>query len=171
MINYNQTLTILIILGVVMSLTSLFLSVFVTISDSDFLLTIGLWLIEVAGMFLLLRNGTFLKTKYSRIAMGLTGLMIIGALFTIMHWSFQNILLLIGCIGIVFSYLLHFVQKPIKKRLDYLKLLWVVVKYIGGLFALNHIITTEYQILTLVLMLLALMDYMLPRIKNKTLFE
>lgn len=149
----------------------MFLSAFTTVSDSDFLLTIGLWLIEVAGMFLLLRNGTFLKTRYSRIAMGLTALMIIGALFKIMHWSFQNILLLIGCIGIVFSYLLYFVQKPIKKRLDYLKLAWVVIKYVGALFAINHIITTEYQILTLVLMILALMDYMLPKIKNKTLFE
>ncbi|WP_025665641.1 GldL-related protein [Aquimarina megaterium] len=167
----NQTLTILIILGVLITLIGWFLSSFTTIENSDFLFRIGLWLIEVPGMFLLLSNGTFLKTRYSRIAMGLTALMIIGVLFKIMHWSFQNILLLIGCIGIVFSYLLHFVQKPIKKRLDYLKLAWVIVKYIGAILFLSHVIGKEYQILTTVLMILALMDYMLPRIKNKTLFD
>ena len=167
----NRTFIVLIILGVLMSLTGLFLYNFTTVSNSDFMLSIGLWLIEIPGMFLLLYNGTFLRTRYSRIAIGLTAVMIMGVLFRIMHWSFQNILLFIGCVGIVFSYVLHFVQKPIKKRLDYLKLTWVFIKYIGGLFAINHIITEAYYRLTLVIMILAVMDYILPRIKDKTLFK
>lgn len=167
----NQTLTILIILGILMSLTGLFLSAFTTVLDSDFLLTIGLWLTEVAGMFLLLSNGTFLKTKYSRIVMGLFAVMLIGGAIMVMHWPYGNSLLVVGCIGIVISYLVHFLKKPIRKRLDYLKLAWVAVLYIGAVLRLYHIISRDYRMLTTVLMILALMDYMLPKIKNKTLFE
>lgn len=167
----NQTLTILIILGVLITFIGLFLSSFTTIENSDFLFRIGLWLIEVPGMFLLLSNGTFLKTKYSRIVMGLFAFMLIGTAFMIMHWPYGNSLLVVGCIGIVISYLVHFLKKPIKKRLDYIKLAWVSVLYIGAILRLYHLITVEYRILTTVLMILALMDYMLPRIKNKTLFN
>ncbi|WP_298539517.1 hypothetical protein [uncultured Aquimarina sp.] len=167
----NQTLTILIILGVLMSVTGLFLSSFTTVANSDFLLTWGLWLIEMGGMFLLLSNGTFLKTIYSRIVMGLLAVVLIGSAFKIMHWPFGNPILVGGCIGIVISYLIHFLKKPIKKRIDYLKMVWVIVLYIGAALRLYHIIPRDYRILTTVLMILALMDYMLPKIKNKTLFE
>ncbi|WP_299242218.1 hypothetical protein [uncultured Aquimarina sp.] len=88
-----------------------------------------------------------------------------------MHWSFGNPILVGGCIGIVISYLIHFLKKPIKKRIDYLKMVWVIVLYIGSALRLYHIIPRDYRILTTVLMILALMDYMLPKIKNKTLFE
>ncbi|WP_299221889.1 hypothetical protein [uncultured Aquimarina sp.] len=167
----NQTLTILIILGVLMSLTGLFLSTFTYVSNSDFLLTAGLWLIEVPGMFLLLLNGSFLKTKYSRIVMGLLAFMMVGGAFMIMHWPYGRLILVGGCIGIVISYLIHFLKKPIKKRIDYLKLVWVIVLYIGAALRLYHIIPRDYRILTTVLMILTLMDYILPKIKNKTLFE
>ncbi|MBQ4819602.1 hypothetical protein [Aquimarina sp. MMG016] len=167
----NQTLTILIILGVLMALTGLFLSSFTAVEDSDFLFRIGLWLIEVAGMFLLLRNGTFLKTRYSRIVMGLLAFTLIGVAFMVMHWPYGTFLLIGGCIGIVISYGIHFFKKPIKKRLDYLKLAWVAVLYIGAVLRLYHLIPRDYRILTTVLMILAVMDYMLPKIKNKTLFE
>ncbi len=167
----NQTLTILIIVGVLMTLTGLFLSTFTSVSDSEFLINISLWLIEIPGMFLLLLNGTFLKTIYSRIAMGLVAFVLIGAAFKIMHWPFNSILIGVGCIGIVIVYGISFLKKPIKKRLDYLKLAWVMVRYLGALLAVYHIIGNEYHILTTALMILALMDYILPKIKNKTLFE
>lgn len=167
----NQTLTILIILGVLMSVTGLFLFSFTTVANSGFLLTWGLWLIEVPGMFLLLLNGSFFKTIYSRIAMGLLALMMVGGAFMIMHWPYGNPILVGGCIGIVISYFIHFLKKPIKKRIDYLKLTWVIVLYIGAALRLYHIIPRDYRILTTVLMIMALMDYILPKIKNKTLFE
>ncbi len=167
----SQTLTILIILGVLMTFTGLVLSNFTSIDNSDFLLTIGLWLIEVPGMFLLLLNGTFIKTIYSRIVMGLLAVVLIGSAFKIMHWPFQDILIVIGCVGIVVVYLIHFIKKPVKKRLDYLKSTWVSVMYLGAVLRLYHMIPKDYRILTTVLMILALMDYMLPKIKNKTLFE
>ncbi|MDY8136152.1 hypothetical protein [Aquimarina sp. 2201CG5-10] len=172
--SFNQILTILIILGVLMSLTGLGLSNFTVETENDFLGAIGLWLLEVSGMFLLLRNGTFLKTRYFSVVIGLIVIMLIGSLFKIMHWPFGievNIVLSIICISILIMYFLHFIKKPIKKRLDYLKLAWVLVLYLGATLKLHHIISREYRILTTVLMILALMEYMLPRIKNKTLFE
>ncbi|AXT55384.1 hypothetical protein D1815_06290 [Aquimarina sp. AD1] len=167
----NQTLTILIILGILMSLTSVFLLNFTSVANSDFLLTIGIWLIEMGGMFLLLHNGTFIKTVYSRIVMGMFVLILVGTVFKIMHWPFNNMIIIVGCVGIVCVYVLHFTKKPIKKRLDYLKLAWVVLLYIGAILKLYHLIFGDYRILTVVLMILALMDYMLPKIKNKTLFD
>ncbi|WP_405209384.1 GldL-related protein [Aquimarina sp. LLG6339-5] len=46
----------------------------------------------------------------------------LGTVFKIMHWPFNNMIIIIGCIGIVCVYLLHFIEKPIKEQLDYLKL-------------------------------------------------
>ncbi|WP_299897125.1 hypothetical protein [uncultured Aquimarina sp.] len=162
----NQTLIVLSILGFLMTLIGLMLSSYTSIENGDFLFTVGLWLIEIPGLFLLLRNGTFIKTRYSRISLGLVALILVGMIFKIMHWSFQNLFTVIGCLGIIFSYLMHFVQKPIKKRLDYLKLIWVIIRFVGFIFVMLRVLGGSYQMITALCMMLILLEYKLSNVKR-----
>ncbi|MFA7445178.1 MAG: hypothetical protein WCY89_04475 [Flavobacteriaceae bacterium] len=108
----------------------------------------GLWISELAGFFMLFLNGTFIETRYFRILKAIIAIIIIGALFKIMHWNYGDLILTIGFVGVIITYFFSFLKKPIKKRLDYLKLAWVIVTYIGGILRFLHVISDEYQILT-----------------------
>ena len=131
----------------------------------------GLWISELAGFFMLLINGTFIKTKYFRILKGVIAIIIIGALFKIMHWEYNSLILITGFIGIILTYFFSFINKPIKKRLDYLKLAWVIVAYTNGILTYLHIIGDEYQILSSSLMWLAIIDYLKIQKGKGKLFE
>lgn len=77
----------------------------------------------VAGWVLMLSKGTFVKTKYFKITQGLMSIVIIGALLKIMHWTiYADYLIVFGLLGILIAYSISYYKKPIKKRLDYLKL-------------------------------------------------
>lgn len=76
--------------------------------------------------------------------------------------------MLIGFVGIVTTYTFSFINKPIKKRLDFLKLLWVFTAYTNSLLTYLHIISDEYQIISSAIMWLAIIDYMKTE-RKKTL--
>lgn len=122
---------------------------------------LGLQISETAGFFMLLVNGTFIKTKFFRYSKGVIAIVILGILFRIMHWPYGQILFSVGFLGIPVCYVLSFIQKSIKKRLDILKLLWVVLAFGGGTFSTLHWINDEYRILSTVLIWIASMDYLL----------
>ena len=139
--------------------------------DDENWIYIGLWISELAGFFMLLLNGTFIKTKYFRILKGVIAIIIIGALFKIMHWEYNSLIMIIGFIGIILTYFFSFLNKPIKNRLDYLKLFWVIVAYTNGILTYLHVIGDEYQILSSSLMWLAIIDYMKTERGKRKLFE
>lgn len=139
--------------------------------DAENWIYIGLWVSELAGFFMLLLNGTFIKTKYFRILKGVIAIIIIGALFKIMHWEYNSLIMIIGFIGIILTYFFSFLNKPIKNRLDYLKLFWVIVAYTNGILTYLHVIGDEYQILSSSLMWLAIIDYMKTERGKRKLFE
>lgn len=132
---------------------------------------IGLWISELAGFLMLLINGTFLKTKYFKYFIGVCAIVLIATLFKILHWSFSSELLIIGFIGLALVYFLSFLKKPIKNRLDYLKLGWVVIAYTIALLKILHIIGDQYQIIASAIMWLAILDYMKTERKRRRLFK
>jgi hypothetical protein len=140
-------------------------------SKAEDLMHIGISVIEFVGLFMLLLNGTFIKTKYSKIAQGIFAIVIVGSLFTIMHWPYGTLILVSGFAGIVIVYFLSFLKKPIKNRLDILKLAWVVVSHANGLLVYFHIIGDEYQILQSVLMWLAIIEYLRAEKRRGRLFS
>lgn len=84
------------------------------------------------GIFLLIYNGTIIKTRYFRIIQIGAAILIIGALFKIMHWFGGDELLLIASAGISVTYFLRFLAKDKKGFLDILKVLWVITACLGS---------------------------------------
>lgn len=167
--NYNYVS--IIIIGLVIALIGFTVSKLTYSPDAEFWTQIGLTISEFTGFIMLIRNGTFIRTKYFRIFRGFFAIIIIGALFKIMHWKYTNIIMIVGFVLAVITYVLSFLNKPIKKRLDYLKLLWVVIAYTGGTLRFLHIINSDYQILSSAIMWLAIIDYMKIENEKRRLFE
>ncbi|MFL5729538.1 MAG: GldL-related protein [Cytophagaceae bacterium] len=99
---------------------------------------IGMNILIIAGIFFLLKNGTFLHSTYFRWISACFSITILGALFKIMHWPFSGPMLIISMAGIPIIYGLHFYTKPIKETLDYVKLIWVLLFFLLRLAYMMH---------------------------------
>lgn len=132
----------------------------------------GLWISGILGFLLLISNGTFIKTKYFKITQGLIPFIIIGALLKILHWtSYDDYIIILGLIGIMIVYFFSFTKKPIKKRLDYLKLIWVIVSYTLGILSFLHLIKRDLTELGNYILWLAVIDFAVSGLKNGTIFR
>ena len=166
---------IIIIIGLVITLFAL-ISTFVTEnSEAENWMYRGLKIVEIAGFFMLVMNGTFINTKYFKIIIGLIAIILIGALIKILHWEFYgvngNLILTFAFFGIMTTYLLSFLNKPLKKRLDFLKLAWVLTRYSLGILIFLHLIRREYNIIPSIIIWLTILDYCIGEYRNKRLFE
>lgn len=167
----NLPYLVIIVIGLLTALISFFAFNLTSNLEAEDWTYVGLWASELAGFFMLLINGTLIKTKHFRLLKGSIALIIIGALFKILHWEYHKTLIVIGFLSIVLIYFLSFLNKPIKKRLNYLKLAWVIIAYTGGILTFLHIIGPEYHILQSAIMWLAIIDYLKIEKENRRLFE
>ncbi len=135
------------------------------------LIDAGLWISEIAGLFMLVLNGTFIKTRYFKLAKLGIAIILIGALFKILHWSGRDLVFIIGFAEIAIVYIISFIHKPIKKRLDYLKLIWVITAITVRAMKFLHYISDDYYIIPFTIMWLLIIDYGLIENKKKTLFK
>src|ERR1700693_5921749 len=95
------------------------------ISPNNNIVNIGLSVLRLAGIILIIQNGSILKSKpFIQIIYFLICTTIIGSMFKIMHWPYGNLLFTAGLSGIILTYAIHFINKKVKKLLDVLKLLW-----------------------------------------------
>jgi len=132
----------------------------------------GLRIGAFSGLVLMITNGTFIKTRYFKIAQGCIAIIIIGALLKILHWTtYANLIFVVGLLGIMTSYILSFIKKPIKKRLDYLKLLWVIVSYISGILVFLHIVSRDYSEIGTYIFWLVLIDFCYANLRNGKLLK
>jgi len=153
-------------LGLVLALFGFLLTFYGELSGiEDNLINLGLGIAQISGFILLLKNGVFLGLKIFRFAKIFIAVILIGVLFKLMHWPLSTILLSAGVAGLMIVYSISFFQKKTKLLLDYLKLLWVAVAYIGGLLKLMHLISDNYQTVAMVIMLFATLDFL----KNENL--
>jgi len=102
------------------------------------LTTEGFSLTSMVGFVFLMRNGTFHKTIFLKIALIISSVIIIGILFKIMHWPGSNIMLTLGFSSMIVNYGIRYAKKTTKSRLDYLKLLWVASSFIISLGIIMH---------------------------------
>ncbi|GHC65741.1 GldL-related protein [Ulvibacter litoralis] len=172
----NKLLLILIGLGIL----TVFIGIIVANITTDYetmdlgwiLFDYGLWISGILGFILLVSNGTFIRTKYFKITQGIIAFIIIGALLKILHWtSYANLIIICGLIGIMIVYFLSFTKKPIKSRLDYLKLLWVLVSYTLGILSFLHLIRRDLTELSNYILWLAIFDFAVSGLKNGTIFR
>jgi hypothetical protein len=71
-------------------------------------------------------------------------ILIIGALFKIMHWPYANRLMLIGGVSISILYLIRFLYKKPKNKIDFVKLSLVFLWLINYLIDAFHVFNIPY---------------------------
>ncbi|WMI68244.1 hypothetical protein [Mangrovimonas sp. YM274] len=161
----------IIAIGLVIALIGFLASQFIDNPEAEFWTQIGLRISEFVGFLMLLFNGTFIKTRLFKIAKVFIAIILIAALLKILHWNHNGLIMSLGYIGIVATYSFSFFRKPIKKYLDFLKLFWVFAAYTNSLLTYLHIISNEYQIISSVIMWLAIIDYMKTEREKRRLFD
>ena len=87
------------------------------------------------AVLMLLAYGTYYKTKKFRVSILFTLVLLVGVCFKLLHWEYGWVngvrLMIIGHSGALFLYAWHFLAKRPKIRLDFLKVLFVLLY--GGL--------------------------------------
>jgi hypothetical protein len=71
-------------------------------------------------------------------------LLIIGALFKIMHWPYSSILMFIAGVSLTVLYTIRFLNKKTKSRLDYIKLALVLLWLISYFLKVFHLFKHRY---------------------------
>lgn len=95
-------------------------------------------------------------------------IVLIGALFKIQHYPYANELIVIGWLGIMLIYGFSFINKPVKKLLDFLKLAWVLTAIPKiPLRILHYPYYDDLAVISLILMSLALLLFFWKEIKAR----
>ena len=98
---------------------------------------------ENIGIIMMLVNGTFVSTRLFKIALFIVGLIVFGFLFKIMHMPGADVLLLYPFITLFCLYLVHFINKESKKRVDLLKVAMLISFLVLPPLIMLHIISEE----------------------------
>lgn len=168
--NLNKTYLFFLFLGIVVAFGSFILSFFTSFYSENWI-DFGLNISYLSGLLLLLMNGTFIKTKYYNYSFLFISMLFIGSLFKVNHWPLSNLLITTAYIGIVILYSISFFKKPIKKRLDILKLIWVLLEFCCNLLIFFHIIINEYSTIPMVLLFLMVFEFLRIEKQNGKLFR
>lgn len=113
-------------------------------STTSGLLLMGFELASITALIMLIQNGRFIHTKYFRGVQLCISVLIIGALFRLMHWPFGSIIASSGMLAIIFIYSFWFSKKRNKTLLDILKVIWVILAYGFGAGAMFHLIPRNW---------------------------
>lgn len=99
-----------------------------------FIMTLGQTVAEWTGLILLVLNGTVMKTKYWKyiIAGGL--LLVISALFIILHLPWGRELMFAGLVFIELTYTVRFIQRRYASLFDWMKYIWTGAWYSATIF-------------------------------------
>lgn len=168
--NLNKTYLFFLFLGIVVAFGSFILSFFTSFYSEDWI-NFGLNISNLSGLLLLLMNGTFIKTKYYNYSFLFVSMLLIGSLFKVNHWPLSNLLITSAYIGIVILYSISFFKKPIKKRLDILKLIWVLIEFCSNLLIFFHMISNEYSTIPMILLFFIVFEFLRIEKQNGKLFR
>lgn len=108
---------------------------------------------------LMVRYSNIRTTYYWRLVLISFSISLIGILAKLQHWYWSRTVLLIGISGIVISYLIRFIRKPIKLRLDYLKIL-TVTSFLTYYYCQQiHILPNGYAIICWIFLLITIYEF------------
>lgn len=123
---------------------------------------------ELCRLILLISNGTLILSVYFRVLKVVAAVALIGALFRILHWPEGVVLLPAALLGVLITYGLHFMGKPAKMCLAFLKLPWVLAFVFTASTLLGHWLPCEAAYLPHVLLWLAVLDFVYADMKPKS---
>ena len=131
----------------------------------------GLVLAKFASVALLVRNSNLFSLVYGWIFQACAGLIFLGAIIKILHLPGANQVLFLALLIIPVSYLVRFLKKEQKRRLDIIKLLWVTAACVSGVLFLGHWVSREILYVPDVLFWLMVLDFVITGWKENTLFK
>ena len=77
-----------------------------------------------------------------------------------MHYTlYADYLIVFGLVGILITYSISFHKKPIKKRLDYLKLTWVILLLSSTVLIFLHVLSMDYRLVADIVFWILLLDF------------
>ena len=125
------------------------------------------------GIILLIQHLSFKRTRpYFQLFLGFMCIFIIGILFKFSHWPYSNIILTMGLMGLPTTYIIRFIKKQNKKRLDILKVLWVTLIFTMIMFSINHWpYLQELLLIENLLFLMLIIDFLYQRIHAKRQYQ
>ncbi len=83
--------------------------------------------VQGVGLFDMLVTGTFITTRYFKLALVLVAILVIGLILDMMALSFADVILLLSFGGLLTTYFIYFLRKKPKTLLDVMKLLSLLV--------------------------------------------
>ncbi len=162
---------LLFLIGILLT-TALIFYAFPSETTNGSLVETFLTIAQILTLVLLVQNGTFIKTVFYKITLVGLGLLTIGSLFKIRHWPGAKELFITSFALILGSYGFHFIKKVSKKRLDWLKMIWVLVRIAGSFLTIFHLpYGREILYISQVIFSLTLVDFVYSGVKSHTLFK
>lgn len=156
-------------------LTNSFASASNIIALGESMIKFGIGIGSLTSLGLLASNGTFLSSKYFKIAQNIMFAIVVASVLKLMGFSIHfKIFGPIILIAVLIIYFIHFLKKPNKIRLVYLKVFFVSYCYVLSTFEfsnlVNQSIILEYSWFGTLLLWLAVIDFSVKGLKNGTLF-
>lgn len=147
------------LIGLILDLTKVYESL------GYFMLNLGLLIGEIMGLIILIRHSTLTKTRYWKVTQFSIGIVLIGMMFKILHLPGANLVLIAAVLAIGQTYTVRFIKKPLKKRLDILKWLWLIGASIVASLILLNLISKEWIFLVTGLFWLIFLDFLITDLR------
>ena len=167
----NKIFLILILIATLIALGGIIALMLSYVETGYLFLSFGLSIVNLLGFIMLVRNSSLTKTTYFRFISIFIAIVIVGAMFKIMHWPGSAIMLTIGLMGIPSIYTFRFINKSVKRQLDIMKLIWVLTTYITALGVIMHWLPRDISYLPNVIMLATTIHFAMTCMKDKELME
>lgn len=139
-----------------------------------FMMMLGIAVSYWAALVFMIRAGTLIQSRQWRIMKFLFGILIIGALFKILHLMGANLLTYLPFPLMTLVYIWHFFEKKTKKRLDLLKAMWVIsftiVSFLDGMHLSKPGIYLDfvgYDLITMLLFWITFLDFYFFNFKSR----
>ncbi len=129
---------------------------------------IGSGLFVLTGGYLIVKTGRFIKTSYFRFLGIGVSVLIIGAVFKIMHWLYVPLILAFGYAWIIILYLIYQIQNKNRKWLDWIKLVCLTMLLVSKYFLTMHWPYQDELYIVSVLLLVVLVIEYIKRTASRT---
>jgi len=103
------------------------------------MLDLGFIIITLAGLVIIYLAGTLRRSRFNIFVLAGISITIIGAVFKIQHWPMAELIFFSGLGVTAILYFIHFILKPVKQLLDYLKVIWLLLRIAAIFFVFNNL--------------------------------
>ncbi|HYG15213.1 MAG TPA: hypothetical protein VEC12_05620 [Bacteroidia bacterium] len=120
-----------------------------------------------AGISLLIKNGSFIRSNFMRYLSISISLLLIAILFKIVHLRGADILFIVAFTAVFTIYFVWFIKKHKKQLTDIIKAAWLLFFLSGALFKLMHWPYADILVaIDLILFIFLLASLIIPNFKK-----